>query len=937
MKVIRRDPTKGYLDTWLWVPKTYVDVEGTKRALTYEMVDTYSERPKLLYLWQETSGHLLLPRAFWPVATLPFTVVDCRPKSYERVEFASRIHLDFLPKVVDGVIQLRSTGRKVQQESFQAMTDSFGGVLQLACGKGKGQPLDEKVITPQGPRAIGELKVGDDVLSSSGTPVKVVGVFPQGTRPVYRVTFSDETSVRCDDQHLWQVRVDNRLWRVMGTKDLLQEGLRTRAGLRFAIQYCAPAQFNNRKLSADAWLMGAWLGDGSSSGTPKFHNPEPDLQQRFCASLSANDVGAVERFTNRCDEVRVTGGSFTSTLRKHGLYKLRSWEKFIPDEFLLAGVDDRWSLLRGLLDTDGSVTNQQRTVEYSTTSPKLAEQVAWLTRSLGGRASTRMRVTAYEYNGEKRSGRASYRVRITFPAGGAIPVSSIKHLQLWDSSPGQRTVKYITRIEREQDAETVCISVDSPDSCYLTRDFIVTHNTVIALHHIAASKVPALILLDNTNLLAQWEDDVAQFLDVPGGIGQIVAGKKDWKKALVLATYQSVANWSETMPEEVRRWFGNIYWDEGHHVSAPTYAKSAPLFYGNRYSLTATPERSDGFHIISDLHIGSVIYKDLTPEMKPKIAFYWTGLSLDLRDPRVAEKVLDTNGEVHISKLCGFFGQWVPRLQILMNLCGAAVQAGRKILILSNSVDEVVNLMALCTLPPGSMMYTDIPIPTNQEVGETLTPQDLNERELKKLEKAKLRLEAQLTKATGASMLQVQAELNFVVQSLDQYRVHKKIQSELAKRQKKYVHDLIEASERGIAGFLTYGVKAAKRQEYLDTKQLVFAITKYGKEGMDCQLLDTVVLSSLFSSKNGLQQLMGRPTRPMPGKKEPLLVALVDNVGQCIGMAKKLQSHLRSWPREEGGPYDFILVEYPAQWNKTPTSAASTMTTLFGPSSTQAP
>lgn len=596
MRVIRRLPDRGYLDTWLWVPKPFVDVEGTKRALTYEVTDSYTGRAKWLYLWQETADHLLLPRAFWDPTTLPFPVVDCRPLKYTQVSFKDRIELDYLPKVVNGEVVLRSTGRDVQQRSFEALQSSQGGTLQLACGVGK---------------------------------------------------------------------------------------------------------------------------------------------------------------------------------------------------------------------------------------------------------------------------------------------------------------------------------------------------TVIALKHIAASQVPALIMLDNTNLLAQWWEDVEQFLEVPGGIGSIVAGKKDWQKSIVLATYQSIANWADTMPEEVRRWFGVIVWDEGHHVSAPTYAKSAPLFYGQRISLTATPERDDGFHVISDMHIGPVLYKHLTPQLKPKLAFFWTGLEPDMRDPNVASKILDINGEVHTSKLNGFFGQWPERLNVIIAMTVTAQQAGRKTLVLSNSVDEVINLMALWTYPQGSMLYTDIPVPTNQEVGSTLTPAQLPDKELKKCEKALERLTKQIAKAPTSDHPYIQAELLLVNQALKQHEVHKKIQNELAKRQKKYVEDLVKASDNSRAGFLTYGVKPAKRQEFLDKKSVVFAVTKYGKEGMDCQALDTVILSSLFSSKNGLQQMMGRPTRPMPGKKEPLVVMLVDNVGQCIGMSKKLQTHLRSWPREEGGPYDFILVNYPASW--TNQKKTESLTTLFGPSSTVDP
>jgi hypothetical protein len=311
-----------------------------------------------------------------------------------------------------------------------------------------------------------------------------------------------------------------------------------------------------------------------------------------------------------------------------------------------------------------------------------------------------------------------------------------------------------------------------------------------------------------------------------------------------------------------------------------------------------------------------------------------------------------------------------------------AVAAGRRVLLLSNSVSEVVNLMAIYELgaTPGQL-YTDIPIPTPQDLGETLQPLDVPIKELKKLHAKKGKLLAQaerLLKKYGAPDVQhtlstlntklaqakgslggartkaklrtyekeaeasvqekeelflrfcacfqnpsvypsqdivvVEVELSRLNQKLKQYEVHRKVMNRVARHQKEYVKSLIDTAQQ--SGLLTYDVPPQMRQEMLKSRRVIFAITKYGKEGMDCPELDTVILSSLFSDRNGLQQLMGRPTRPLPGKKTPTLVAIVDNVGQCIGMSQKLILHLREWPKEEGGPYNPIFIGYPRAWKQ---------------------
>jgi hypothetical protein len=105
---------------------------------------------------------------------------------------------------------------------------------------------------------------------------------------------------------------------------------------------------------------------------------------------------------------------------------------------------------------------------------------------------------------------------------------------------------------------------------------------------------------------------------------------------------------------------------------------------------------------------------------------------------------------------------------------------------------------------------------------------------------------------------------------------------------------------------------------------------KYGKEGLDAPHLDTILVSTPFSQKGGLQQLMGRITgRPMPGKKKCIVAFYRDNIGAMHGMCDKLEGHLRQWPIDEGGPLDFEHVNNPKRirWQK-----ASSLKDAFGQS-----
>ena len=68
---------------------------------------------------------------------------------------------------------------------------------------GKAQPLDSLVLTDNGYVRMGDIVVGENVLGADGNVHKVIGVYPQGTKPVYKVSFSDGTSTLCCNEHLW--------------------------------------------------------------------------------------------------------------------------------------------------------------------------------------------------------------------------------------------------------------------------------------------------------------------------------------------------------------------------------------------------------------------------------------------------------------------------------------------------------------------------------------------------------------------------------------------------------------------------------------------------------------------------------------------------------------------------------------------------------------
>lgn len=431
--------------------------------------------------------------------------------------------------------------------------------------------------------------------------------------------------------------------------------------------------------------------------------------------------------------------------------------------------------------------------------------------------------------------------------------------------------------------------------------------TVLAI--IAASKlaVPTLILVDNTFLLTQWREEIRLHTNLePDDVGLIQGSTADWKKPVVLATYQTMAARAEVLPLEVIQWFGLVIWDELHHLSAETFSRSASLFPGYRLGLSATPVRDDGRHVIADGHLGPVIYKNLETDLKPLVVFLSTGFSCDLYHDRVGPHVLDSTGEVHYKKLSAYLGTRTEHQSVVLGQLQKATQAGRKVLVLSESIDELVNLFALYVgYKPGSL-FTDVRLDPAAFDLQGQSTKTLTRHEIERL---KSRLSGHAAKGRLATTPRA-AKAHIYETVIPSIRAellrHEKAvayQRAMRKAQEAFIKSCLS---RQLAGLIIARVKPELREAMIAKHQVTFAIMKYGKEGLNSKALDTVILTTPIAQKAMLQQVMGRTGREYEGKREPLVLVIEHDIGPLLGMCRKMRRHLTSWLPEDGGPYSFV-------------------------------
>lgn len=430
--------------------------------------------------------------------------------------------------------------------------------------------------------------------------------------------------------------------------------------------------------------------------------------------------------------------------------------------------------------------------------------------------------------------------------------------------------------------------------------------TIVTLEAITRLQVPTLILIDNHQLLMQWQRAIGDAMeDVPGGVGLIGDGEFDWEgRSIVLATYTTMAARRDTIPESFRRWFGTIVFEEGHHLDALTFSKSADLIYGRRYALTATPKREDGMHVVHEFHVGDVFFKDLKQDLKPRIYFYKTGLELNMKDAATIAGTHTEWGDLHLSKLATWFGQWRERMMRILTQINKAVEEDRKVLVLSNSVDELINMLALWN--GLDELFTDIVAPELPEGSPP--PVELTKPKMAALEQNLEHLRKKLSKANGLAAEQYMKQMAESEFQLEQHRNFQYLAKAKRVLERQYLERLLAMSSN--AGLMIHRVDPEERVRMLRDSAVTFAIMKYGREGLDDPAIDTIALCEPIGGQGGIQQTMGRALRPRPRKKTPIFMVFEDDIEIVQAMCKKMRKLMRRWPIDAGGPFQYEVVGY---------------------------
>ena len=374
------------------------------------------------------------------------------------------------------------TGFKALDERFHGLHGPDLIILAARPAMGKAQPLDSEIVMADGSKVLmGKIRYGQAVASIDGGLSIVTGVYPQGDRPIYRLTMSDGRIVKADESHLWNV--ESSRWkepRVMTTLELKEKLTKVRFANRIRL-----AGHNGKvgfgTLDMSGWLLGFLLGDGClTNAGVRFSNPEQyiidrvELESGLKVHSSANG--------NEHNIFHALGGTpnpIREKLKALGVMGKLAHEKFIPEVVFSRDKVTRQAVLAGLLESDGWVQNNS--VQFSSSSEDLSDGVIRLVQSLGGSARKRVKSEPkYFYKGDMKTGRPAYIVSVALDGIGDF----IQSPRLLDNMSSRKSSANptITSIEFVGNEPAQCIMVSHPSHLYLTDGYLVTHNTTLALN-----------------------------------------------------------------------------------------------------------------------------------------------------------------------------------------------------------------------------------------------------------------------------------------------------------------------------------------------------------------------------------------------------------------------------------------------------------------------
>lgn len=338
-------------------------------------------------------------------------------------------------------------------------------IFELLMDGNRGDITDDMpVMTDSGWKRADSVTMTDRLLAPDGSFTELEAILPQGVRPVYRLTFDDGATVDASPDHLW-LTWDGKCggrdgWLVKTTQQIVDHKSDLYVPL---MSEPAPGDVWG---GADPYICGLILGDGTLTGrhVTVYGHAEDEQEKEYLRRAGFT----VKQYRPNCFQAYQTEAQGGEKWRDV-LGRCTGDQKCVPRELLEADPATRLAVLQGLMDADGTVCKEGRS-SFVSCSKHLAEAVQYIVRSLGGKATLREKHIRSGLGGRHRV----WHVQV-MPCNKFAPFRLQRKLDRLKPMKGLK--RKVCSIERLTDAPTRCFRVKHPGHLFVTKDFVVTHNS----------------------------------------------------------------------------------------------------------------------------------------------------------------------------------------------------------------------------------------------------------------------------------------------------------------------------------------------------------------------------------------------------------------------------------------------------------------------------
>lgn len=429
--------------------------------------------------------------------------------------------------------------RYYQVNACEAAIKAGSGIIQAATGcHAKGT----KVIMYDGSfKKVEDVKVGDLLMGPDSKPRTVLSL-ARGQDDMVKIKPTKGRSFIINKEHILSLQrtkkfsKDKSFGKIIDIKFSDWEN-QSKTYKHIHKLFRVPISFEEKDLKIDPYFVGLMLGDGSLKRTPAITSTDEEIIKIAQYQAQKYNLNFTKRkITYYLSSKEKTKGSneLINILKEEGLWNLSSGDKYIPLKYKTGSRKQRFEILAGLLDSNGSLTNNG--FDYISKSKQLSNDLAYICRSLG--------LAAYVKKVKKtctNNNISNFYYRVSISGDCHLIPNKIKRKIAGE----RRQIKSVLRTgfsyEYLGKGDYYGFQIDG-DHRYLLEDFTVTHNsgkTLMISMIMAKYNCKTVVYVIGTDLLYQMKDTIEEAYGIECGI--VGDGHCDIKQVTVATVWSAAA------------------------------------------------------------------------------------------------------------------------------------------------------------------------------------------------------------------------------------------------------------------------------------------------------------------------------------------------------------------------------------------------------------